>query len=374
MEVAFAHPTNPYKGIWCQYDKIAIFAKKIVDSVYDPTPMKLQFATGEPEFIKLFIAAMDSQCTEYRMTIPERYGEGYMLMQQLEPGLELLVFNMRLTNDILVKSLLPTKGEKKVIIRYGLSGPPDRSPFNRSSAAGDIVPSLHIIPGDISCENFYPSGCNIIILIIEIRITFLSKLLKRHMKVELIENILSGRQPFAFEGSEDNDLRLIQQLFDKRSSGPLDKMFYLSKVYELIHTIFSGMFNKNGEASSGVKIVDREKIDRVKQVILTNLAIPPRLKELATSVHLSEAKMRRLFKLVQGKSLYRYYEQERMKEAAKLIRTGEYTITEVGYMMGFSNLSHFSRLFAKYIGTKPKKYEQIFLGYTSEKPEYGTKN
>lgn len=321
--------------------------------------MKFQFATGEPAFIKIFIAALDSNTAECRMKIPERYGEGYMLMQQLEPGLDLLLFNMRLTNDMLVKCLPPASGKKKVIIRYSLSGPPDRSPFNRFSATGDIVPSLHIIPGNISCENFYPSGYNIIILIIEIRITFLNKVLRRHKRIELIENILSGRRPFTFESLEDNDLRLIQQLFDKRSGGPLDKVFYLSKVYELIHTVFSGMFDRESEILSRVKTIDREKVDRVKQIILTDLSTPPRLKELADRVHLSEAKMRRLFKLVHGKSLYRYYEQERMKEAAKLIRTGEYTITEVGYRMGFSNLSHFSRLFAKYIGAKPKKYEHI---------------
>lgn len=366
MVVWFARLTNPHKSTWCQYDKIAIFAKKIVDSVYEPIPMKFQFAAGEPEFIKLFTAARGSQCAEYRITIPKPYGEGYILIQQLEPGLELLLFNMRLTNDMIVKCLPPMRGKKKVIIRYSLSGPPDRSPFSRFSATGDVVPSLHIIPGDISCDNFYPSGCNIIIVIIEIRITFLSKVLKRHMKIELLENILSGRQPFTFEGSEDNDLRLIQQLFDKRPSGPLDKVFYLSKVYELIHVIFSGMFDSADENLSRVKTVDREKIDQVKQTILTDLSTPPRLSELAGMVHLSESKMRRLFTLVHGKSLYRYYEQERMKEAAKLIRTGEYTITEVGYKMGFSNLSHFSRLFAKYIGTKPKKYEQIFLAHTSE--------
>jgi AraC-like DNA-binding protein len=32
------------------------------------------------------------------------------------------------------------------------------------------------------------------------------------------------------------------------------------------------------------------------------------------------------------------------------------SVSEVGYQMGFSNISHFSRVFEKHIGLKPKKY------------------
>ena len=45
-----------------------------------------------------------------------------------------------------------------------------------------------------------------------------------------------------------------------------------------------------------------------------------------------------------------------MQEAARLLTTGTLTVSEVGYQLGFTNLSHFTRVFETHIGLKPKKY------------------
>ncbi|MBT2622581.1 helix-turn-helix domain-containing protein [Chryseobacterium sp. ISL-6] len=54
--------------------------------------------------------------------------------------------------------------------------------------------------------------------------------------------------------------------------------------------------------------------------------------------------------------IYDYYQHLRMKEAARLLRDEKLSVSEAGYQMGFENLSHFSRVFEKHIGQKPKKY------------------
>lgn len=45
-----------------------------------------------------------------------------------------------------------------------------------------------------------------------------------------------------------------------------------------------------------------------------------------------------------------------MKEAERLLKENKLTVSEVGYQMGYSNLSHFTRVFEKHMGMKPKKY------------------
>jgi AraC-like DNA-binding protein len=45
-----------------------------------------------------------------------------------------------------------------------------------------------------------------------------------------------------------------------------------------------------------------------------------------------------------------------MEEAAFLLKQSGYSVSEVGYQLGFTNLSHFSRLFQRYYGSTPKKY------------------
>jgi AraC-like DNA-binding protein len=47
-----------------------------------------------------------------------------------------------------------------------------------------------------------------------------------------------------------------------------------------------------------------------------------------------------------------------MKEAARLLKEEKLSVSDVGYQLGFTNLSHFSRIFAAHIGMKPKQYSR----------------
>ena len=48
-----------------------------------------------------------------------------------------------------------------------------------------------------------------------------------------------------------------------------------------------------------------------------------------------------------------------MKEAARLLQAEQRPVSEVGYALGFTNLSHFSKVFYEHIGTKPKQFSRI---------------
>ena len=66
--------------------------------------------------------------------------------------------------------------------------------------------------------------------------------------------------------------------------------------------------------------------------------------------------MRKLFKQTFGKGVFEYYQSMRMHEAAKRLKEKRLTVSEVGYQLGFTNLSHFARVFEQHMGLKPKKY------------------
>ena len=72
---------------------------------------------------------------------------------------------------------------------------------------------------------------------------------------------------------------------------------------------------------------------------------------------MSPTKLKRLFKQIFGDSIFSYYQAFRMKEAARLLKE-QFSVSEVGYQLGFTNLSHFSRVFEQHTGLKPKRYSQ----------------
>jgi AraC-like DNA-binding protein len=48
-----------------------------------------------------------------------------------------------------------------------------------------------------------------------------------------------------------------------------------------------------------------------------------------------------------------------MKEASRLLKENKMTVSEVGFKMGFSNLSHFAKAFEQHIGIKPKSFQKL---------------
>lgn len=56
--------------------------------------------------------------------------------------------------------------------------------------------------------------------------------------------------------------------------------------------------------------------------------------------------------------IYDYYQDMRMKEAARLMCEKRLSVSEAGYVMGFENLGHFTKVFEKHFDKKPKKYMQ----------------
>ena len=74
---------------------------------------------------------------------------------------------------------------------------------------------------------------------------------------------------------------------------------------------------------------------------------------------MSQTKLKRLFRQIFGYSIFSYYQQFRMKEAARLLKEDKLSVSDAGYRLGFTNLSHFSKVFRDHIGMKPKEYSRF---------------
>jgi AraC-like DNA-binding protein len=82
---------------------------------------------------------------------------------------------------------------------------------------------------------------------------------------------------------------------------------------------------------------------------------PVSLKKLSDEMHFSPYYIDRVFREVIGVPLHVYQLQTRVKRAAEtLVKTG--SILEASYYFGFSDQSHFSRIFKKNVGVSPGRF------------------
>jgi AraC-like DNA-binding protein len=63
----------------------------------------------------------------------------------------------------------------------------------------------------------------------------------------------------------------------------------------------------------------------------------------------------RVFREYTGETPMGYLRRLRVNAAAELLKTGDWTVTEVAYHVGFSDPAYFSRVFARYVGHPPSK-------------------
>jgi AraC-like DNA-binding protein len=136
----------------------------------------------------------------------------------------------------------------------------------------------------------------------------------------------------------------------------LKDLYYSIKLQELIYLLFDKLLARGSEKQNPVNKSDIDKLNAIRTAILADLGQPPKLNSLSKMAGMSETKMKQLFKQTFGDTIYNYYQNERMREAGFLLKHAGYSVSEVGYQLGFSNLSHFSRLFEKHYGITPKKY------------------
>ena len=102
---------------------------------------------------------------------------------------------------------------------------------------------------------------------------------------------------------------------------------------------------------------DRQWLDKLTGIVRENLTCETLSVDLLTEkMALSRSSLQRKLKGLTGVSPNEYIQLVRLKTAAQLLRSGEYRISEVCYLTGFSSMSWFAKCFTKQFGMRPKDF------------------
>ena len=112
----------------------------------------------------------------------------------------------------------------------------------------------------------------------------------------------------------------------------------------------------NATAVSSINHSDIQKLFAVRKVLTSEYSSHHDIKTLAADSAMSERKLQKLFKDVFGITIYQYALKVKIEEAKRMIEAKQFSISEVGYNIGYTNLSHFTAAFKKQIGINPKQY------------------
>jgi AraC-like DNA-binding protein len=158
-------------------------------------------------------------------------------------------------------------------------------------------------------------------------------------------------------------LIVLQQMINASINSSIRDLYLKGKIYELLSLHFQ--HDESNLAEYCPFLVDEQnvqKIRKAKDIIISNMAEPPSLQELANEIGLNIKKLKEGFKQIYGDTVYSFLFDYKMEHARRLLESNQHNVNEVGLKVGYSTASHFIAAFKKKFGTTPKKYVMSLNG------------
>lgn len=286
--------------------------------------------------------------------IPKNKGAGFLTGFSWGKDLRMMIRNYYLKEDVIVTwtNEAITEDENIVFLLTGI--------FPSHAQPGEgLLPeqaSMMICKQGLSSVIDMPSNTMFGSVTIRASREYLNQFFG-HIDHPVVASVLEARGNFVFEtGVSEEIIKIAGDFIREPVPEALENHYFKLKCQELLYYIFSILMQREAVPANAMHIDDIKAIYAVKTRLQTRLDKPPDIAAQAREAGMSEPKLRKLFKQTFGKGVFEYYQSTRMQEAGRLLKEKGLTVSEVGYQLGFTNLSHFARVFEQYIGMKPKRF------------------
>ena len=129
--------------------------------------------------------------------------------------------------------------------------------------------------------------------------------------------------------------------------------YYEHKLSGRLLSIIADLFDKGERGAVSYK--DSERIEKILSVIKENYSTPLSNEIIAEKLGYHKNHVNRLMVLYTGTSLHRYLQNYRLERAIELLETTSLPVSEIAYLVGFDDFSHFSKYFKKRVGYSPSE-------------------
>jgi AraC-like DNA-binding protein len=311
-----------------------------------------------PNVLRNLAQLLGTDVKNRRLEIPEKFGKGYCTGFVFNEHIRMLISNYELNEDLVIRNQDINASGRMIFFKFQNIFP--KTEIVSTEKYLMEMPSVLVATSSVNTDDVISIHTNTAVINIEVDANYLNGLFDLSEKSPVLQSLLQNTQPLLFEQMIYPSL---QRIVNEIVTEPVDETFQLFflrvKAEELICRLLMELEKRDEKHLSALNIHDIQNIYKVKEQMLEHLETPPVINELAVYASMSPSKLKRLFKQIFGNSIFSYYQEFRMKEAARLLKEEKLSVSDVGYQLGFTNLSHFSRVFKEHIGMKPKQYSRF---------------
>ena len=316
--------------------------------------MKISLIDKGSGIMSQFAQAIGATVSGRFIYIPKSKGSGYITGFNWDNGMRMLLRNYHLKENVIIERTNELTDDQDDIV-FMLSGvfsshiQPEKQLYTEQA---NVLICRHAVSSVIEMPPDTIFGSITIAVPRQYLHRFFSE-----VNHPVIKSILEAKNNFVFEsGISPEIIKTANDILNQAVPENLENYYYRLKCEELLCNVFNLLMQREAVPPSSMHINDIKAIYAIKAHLQSYLNEPPNIALLAKQANMSQPKLRKLFRQTFGKGIFDYYQTARMQEAARLLKEMRLSVSEVGYQLGFTNLSHFSKVFEKHIGMKPKKY------------------
>jgi len=317
-------------------------------------------ATPDFDFITSFAGHIGAKVRDGYLDIPETLGKGYIRKMIFGSDFKITMHHYVLKEDLIIIRNSSGLGNELITVFFYSNQQSLGIAFNNTHKvmfSERDNSAIQITSNDLSSTIHFPAHEHIHYMVVAIKPARLKELIAFDSPNSTMQTIsASGNSFLYFENMAAETKLLLKNLVVIDLRDTLSNFYMQIKVQELLYQVFYKLSLRESREHQTINSGDAARLLYIRNEIIRDLSIPPVLRELSQIAGMSETKLKQLFKQTFGTTIYNYFQQARMEEAAFLLKKGKRSVAEVGYEMGFSNLSHFSRLFEKHYGLSPKRF------------------
>jgi AraC-like DNA-binding protein len=309
------------------------------------------------DWLDNFASKLNTSSLNNKVDFPHSFGKGFIEIGQIMPGIAYRLANYKLNQDFEVNfsssesfslfihfhkyisggDFALTIGDSKLThdqpeLKLAVMNS-SRVPLNRTLKKGTLVNGVTI---QIS-EEWLVNNVK----------AFNEKNYETLVNTDHFINILSAKQE-----------KLLKNLFEGHRTANIPSLFISTRLLRLMETFLEYRLKpSNGKEKPQLTSADIEGIIKVEALLLENYKEDfPSITSLSKLAQMSESKLKKVFKKAFGMGIFEYYQKNRMHKARELLISGKHSISEVGNILGYANLSNFSSSFKKEFDMVPKKF------------------
>lgn len=190
--------------------------------------------------------------------------------------------------------------------------------------------------------------------------------LSRHIRKDILDSLFqcanNQQATAAWESIAFEFKSALEDIYNAEHDSPLYRLQLHNRILQLSEKYLHSFLTKasssfaDGRTWGKGKEKDLEALKSIVRILSDQqLNKFPSIDTLSRTAMMSSTKLKTRFKQIYGMKLYEFYNRNRLEQAREMLKTGTYSVKQVGINIGFSNLSNFAKAFRKEFGMLPKE-------------------